>query len=241
MTLTMAFRVAPAVLLLVALTVSFDPQIARGNPQTAATDVSKSAWKVEKTPLRNNKNRWQDNYKYNGAPEKIIEDQIPAHLPIAVELRNLDKEPFFDSFEVRITNLGQKPIYHLYFVLIVPQAAEQGFDLGIRLEYGRAKLIEGEEPLQASDVPINPGETKTVGIEPKYVKGLVARCKQIGVDVGDLRRLVLVFQSLNCGDGTGFWSTEGSPWKSKRLQSTSSAESPGGSLSLPAELDVATE
>jgi hypothetical protein len=226
----MAFRVAPAVFLLVILTVSFDPQIARGNPQTAAADVSKSAWRVEKTPLRNNKNWWQENYKYNGAPEKIIEDQIPAHLPIAVELMNLNKEPFFDSFEMRITNTGQKPIYHLLFVLIVPQAAEQGFDTGIRLEYGRAKLIESEEPLQASDVPINPGETKMVGIEPKYVKGLVAHCKRIGVEIGDLRRLVLVFQSLNCGDGTGFWSTEGSPWNSKRLQSTSDSKSQGGAL-----------
>jgi hypothetical protein len=42
--------------------------------------------------------------------ERIVEDQIPPHLPITVELNNLKPESLLRDLEVKVTNKAKKPI-----------------------------------------------------------------------------------------------------------------------------------
>jgi hypothetical protein len=42
--------------------------------------------------------------------ERVIENQIPSHIPIKVELKNLENEPLLRNLEVKVTNTSDKPI-----------------------------------------------------------------------------------------------------------------------------------
>src|SRR4051812_46130380 len=57
--------------------------------------------------------------------ERELEDKIPKHLPIKVKIKkekekafkDLKNEKWMRELEVEVTNIGDKPIYFLYFVV----------------------------------------------------------------------------------------------------------------------------
>ncbi|MDX6712566.1 MAG: hypothetical protein QOH96_3582 [Blastocatellia bacterium] len=208
MTVTTTYRLILGALVIAVFAVLLGWRAAPGMAQ----EVDKHAnWKVIKAPLRNNKDRSKDNEKFKNDPEKIIEDQIPRHLPIKVEFRGLDKEPFLNNFEMVVTNTGSKPIYEMYFVLIFPQAKKPELNgtASIPLSFGDLRLVDFHEPLNDTNVSLKPGETTVLKIEPKYAEGLQQLMRSIGSDELDLRRGMLIFQNMNHGDGTGYFSNEG--------------------------------
>jgi hypothetical protein len=229
MILTHAFRAALVTLILAVIAVPLGWKITRGS---AAQEVDKHAkWTVKKTGLRNNKFRDRDNDKFKNDPEKVIEDQVPPHVPIALQYQGLDKEPFLNNFEIRVTNTGNKPIYELDLVLNFPQAIRPG-DAGsavIPLFYGDPRLVDFDEPVDPSTVPLRPGETAVLRIEPKQAEGLQHFMRSMGGDELDLRRMLVIFQGINYGDGTGFFSSEGTDKVPHRIKRAGELNSPGGS------------
>jgi hypothetical protein len=146
------------------------------------------------------------------ASEYTIENQIPAHLPLKVELLNLDKEPLLANIEVKVTNTSTKPIYFLDLTLYLPDfKLPEGPPLGFNFRYGRINLTNFSESLTAEDKSIKPGESFSFKISAERVAAFERRMARISRSQSDIRRIYLFFNELNFGDGTGFTSIGGIP------------------------------
>lgn len=157
-------------------------------------------WKVKKTFVRRLGVKPKDSI---GPTERIIEDQIPPHLPIKIEFENLDTEPLLSNLEIKVTNTSKKPIYYLRLGIILPDVlSSTGDQIAFSLRYGR--IIDFEEAVRPEDVPILPGESYVFKTPEPYLSKLKPRHSEI-------RRVFLFFQMINFGDKTGFWGTDGSP------------------------------
>jgi hypothetical protein len=154
-----------------------------------------------------------------------VEDRIPKHLPIKVKIKNLDSENWTREMEIEVTNTGQKPIYALHFALVSHEMqSENGHDTGIvMVHYGRADLVNFDAPIQPDDVPIQPGETHTFKISEGEGQGWEGLLKRRNLPKEEPKKLRLVFNLINFGDGTGFWTTSGVPIDIHRKQSPDDA------------------
>jgi hypothetical protein len=115
-----------------------------------------------KTKQNTNLPRWQvndvgprrldpksDRLDPSASAERVIENQIPHHLPIKVELKNLDKEPLLRNLEVKVTNTSNKPIYFLELDITLPGVVSPGGnDIVFPLRYGRMELVDFDTPVR---------------------------------------------------------------------------------------------
>ena len=144
----------------------------------------------------------------NSAQERTLEDKIPTHIPIKIKLKNLEKEDWARELEVEIKNTGNKPIYFVQLSLILPESkAADGTPSGFPLRYGRTELIEIANHATPEDVPLMPGETYTLKLPERLVRGW--ELFQAKHNKPTPKRVVLIFNALNFGDGTGFVRTDG--------------------------------
>jgi hypothetical protein len=152
------------------------------------------------------------------ASEREFVDKLPKHLPIKVKIKkekekavkDLNNEKWPRDLELEITNTGEKPIYFLQMSLIMPDVTVQdGTPISFSIFYGPTTKKRGPIDFQASpeDVPINPGETYVFRI-PKFNVESWERAQQ-RENRPDAKRLILDFQILSFGDGTGFAGTTG--------------------------------
>ena len=148
---------------------------------------------------------------------RAIENRVPKHIPIKLKMkkekekavRDLSNEKWPRDFELEITNTGTKPIYFLQMSLIMPGVtAQDGTPISFSIYYGTTRK-SGRIDFQASpeDVPLQPGETYVFRI-PKFNVESWERAQQ-RENRPDAKRLVLDFQLLSFGDGTGFAGTNG--------------------------------
>ena len=142
--------------------------------------------------------------------EKKLEDKIPRHLPIKVKVKNLNSKTWAHDLEVEVTNTSDKPIYFLDFHIILPEVQGLlGNPVGFRLMYGRIQLIKFTTPLEFNDVPIKPGEVHIFKIPKSSAGGWdYLREKK---HKREPKRVRLIFQGLNFGDGTGYVDAGGTP------------------------------
>jgi hypothetical protein len=146
--------------------------------------------------------------------EREIEDRVPAHLPIKVKIKNIERvkdlknEDWLGDLEVEVTNTGMKPIYYIYFALSLPDViTEDGTNIGFILRYGRVRLADLSTPLQSEDVPILPKESVTLKVPGNHTKAWKSfRAKG---KLSNPKKLWLRVQLINFGDGTGLWTPEG--------------------------------
>ena len=149
--------------------------------------------------------------------EREIETRIPAHLPIKLKFRNVEKvkdlknEDWIGDLEVEVTNTGTKPIYYLYIELLVPEVVKDDKavtkTVGFPLRYGRIQLVDFAEPIRSDDVPLLPGESAVIKVKTTQAtpwKSLRAKGRYVNP-----KKLQFWFELLNYGDGTGFRSPEG--------------------------------
>jgi hypothetical protein len=88
-------------------------------------------------------------------------------------------------------------------------------DHGFR--YGRTDLVEITSPLKPEDVPIRPGETHIFTIAERFVRGWERIVREDNVH--QPKKVQVLFQFINFGDGTGFWGTTAAPLPHpKRIQ-----------------------
>lgn len=148
--------------------------------------------------------------------ERELEDRIPKHLPIKVKIKkekekavkDLKNEKWVRDFQLEITNTGNKPIYFLSFLLDLPGiTAPDGRGMAFSIHYGRSRLGDIGNKAEPDDVPIQPGDTYIFSFpDSKQLswEGWLKREKK-----PDAKKLILLFQILSFGDGTGFWGNEG--------------------------------
>jgi hypothetical protein len=150
--------------------------------------------------------------------ERELKDTIPKHLPIKVKIkkekekafRDLKNEKWMRDFELEVTNTGDKPIYLLHMLLILPEiTAPDGINVGFLLHYGRRELGDIETKAGPDDIPIKPGETYVFSFPEIKVESW-ERFKR-RENRPDPKKLILHFQILSFGDGTGFVGNDGKP------------------------------
>jgi hypothetical protein len=150
--------------------------------------------------------------------ERELEDKVPKHLPIRVkikkekekEFKDLKNEKWMRDLEVEVTNIGDKPIYFLDFHVSMPDIqAPNGTNMAFRLRYGNYELGNFDNRAGPDDIPIKPGETCILKAYDSNVRGwdLFRR----NHNKPQPKKLILRFQVLSFGDGTGFESTVGLP------------------------------
>lgn len=145
--------------------------------------------------------------------QKVLEDKIPAHVPVKVKVKNLDHEHWARDLEVEVRNTGSKPIYSLSFFIVMPEVlGPDGNPLGFGFDYGRAALGDISERPTAEDIPLKPGETHTFRIEERFVKGWE---KHQANSVTEPTKFQLKLSGITFGDGTGFLGTHGAPLPSR--------------------------
>jgi hypothetical protein len=148
--------------------------------------------------------------------EREFEDRVPKHLPIKVKLKkekekavkDLNNEKWVRDFQLEITNTGTKPIYFLDMILIMPGIiAPNGIGMSFTIQYGRGELLKIETKAGPDDVPIMPGETYVFNFSDLAVKGWENFRQR--ENKPDAKKLILDFQILSFGDGTGFFRKDG--------------------------------
>jgi hypothetical protein len=150
--------------------------------------------------------------------ERELEDKIPKHLPIKVKIKkekekafkDLKNEKWLRDFQLEVTNTGDKPIYYLSLLIVYPEiTVPNGADnMGFSLTYGRRELFYiAETKAEPDDIPIKPGEIHVFSLSEIRVQSW-ERFRQ-RENKPDPKQLILKFQLLSFGDGTGFWGNEG--------------------------------
>jgi hypothetical protein len=150
--------------------------------------------------------------------ERELEDKIPKHLPIKVKIKkekekafkDLKNEKWLRDLELEVTNIGNKPIYFLDFLVVMPGIkASTGNEIAFPLRYGRVELGSIENKAEPDDIPIKPGETYVFKAYDSNVLGWDNYKRNNNKP--QPKKLTLNFRILSFGDGTGFWTTSGAP------------------------------
>lgn len=143
-----------------------------------------------------------------------FKNTVPGHAPVKVKIRNeksfKDKENknWARELEIEVKNTGDKPIYHLYFVLSMPDVTQGGVPFAFQLTYGRRELWLRETEITPEDVPILPGETVTLTIPERFVKAYEGlRDKEKLYE--DSQKVEFLLQGVDFGDGTALRYTDG--------------------------------
>jgi hypothetical protein len=148
--------------------------------------------------------------------ERELEDRVPKHLPIKVKLKkekekavkDLNNEKWVRDFQLEVTNMGTKPIYYLSLIIDLPGiTAPNGIGMAFSLSYGRSRLGSFDTRAEADDISIKPGETYVFSLSELTADGW-ERFRQ-RENQPDAKKLILRFQILSFGDGTGFMGTTG--------------------------------
>lgn len=167
----------------------------------AATPVSVLAQEKQQENRQEN--------KIKGKNDSYIYKFVPSHLPIEVEVKNFDKEDWMKELEIKVTNMGDKPIYFLGFVLRFPDVkAKNNVPVVMYLRYGRGELIDPENKATSEDVPIKKGESCVIKISESQISGWNVN-RAASVSSHQMRSIYLRFQMLNFGDGTGYYGIDG--------------------------------
>ena len=159
--------------------------------------------------------------------KRTFENKIPGQVPLKVKIRKEKEEKaldpnnknWFRDIEIEVTNTSDKPIYFLSLDVRMPDViGERGVEMLFPLRYGRSEFYDHNTKPLPEDVPIEPkatyvfafAEDNTVGWEAWRVRN----------KKNDPLKLVLTFNHLNFGDGTGFTSMSGIPFPFKAQSQT---------------------
>ena len=141
--------------------------------------------------------------------QKLLSNNIPRHLPIKVNVKNLNSRKWVDDLEIEVTNTSGKPIYFLLFYVALPEVTSpSGITIVFPMRYGRMDFVDFTKPLRPDDVPIQPGDTyvfKSGHTTEDWEKFKAA------TNNPEPRLVQLVFSNLYFGDGTGYADTSGRP------------------------------
>ena len=141
------------------------------------------------------------------APRTLEMLDVGYKLPIEiVAVRNLRKKKhWLRDLELEIRNVSTKPIYGVYFTLLLPDdKAYNGIQYGCYLEYGRSELLHPKDHASASDKFFGPGETVIIKADKGIWEGYEIRITNENVPEQASYNIRMIVTAINFGDGTGF-------------------------------------
>lgn len=166
------------------------------------------------------------------AQEREFRNNIPAHVPVKVKLKNeekfkkLENKEWARELEIEVKNTGAKPIYYIYVIISMPDVRDGAYSLAFQVKYGRKELAFFDTPLQPDDVPIRPGESVTLKVPENQVGPYERWRDRQGKE--DPKKVEFNMQFINYGDGTGFESTQGHPVPNPSRKRSQHAPPPDG-------------
>jgi hypothetical protein len=141
------------------------------------------------------------------APRTLEMLDVGYKLPIEiVAVRNLrKKEHWLRDLELEIRNVSAKPIYEVYFTLLLPDdKGHGGLPVGFYLQYGRFELDHPRKHALAGDKPIVSGETVTLRVDEPVWRGYEHHLTDENVLEQASYNVRMIVVTINFGDGTGF-------------------------------------
>lgn len=131
-----------------------------------------------------------------GFPEKAIE---------IVNILNVNSDNFLDDFAIEVRNISDKPIYSIYLAGLFPNSGKIiNQSAGFAMFYGDPSLIDRSNHARPEDKPINPGDTAQIKIFKKIAEGYKESLRIGKHPISVFSKIVVRFQTLNFGDGTGY-------------------------------------
>jgi hypothetical protein len=147
----------------------------------------------------------QDQRTYKIHPPEGLRTVLTEVIEIK-KIENLQSDDFPQDFAIEVKNISKKPIYFIEIAAVLPNTAPGGIPVGFSLGYGKSRLISFDNLSEPTDIPIAPGETvvlKSSGGAQYVRKYLEIRMGSSNIETA-LSPVVLWFQVINFGDGTGF-------------------------------------
>ncbi|HKP37782.1 MAG TPA: hypothetical protein VJT71_13075 [Pyrinomonadaceae bacterium] len=150
--------------------------------------------------------------------ERVFENKIPGHLPIKVKLRaekekaakDLDNPRWHRDLELQVKNAGDKPIYYLSFIIEFPEIKLDGSPVSVHIRYGKHSLFDDSKGKAApEDTPLKPKKTLILSLDEDSARAWEQW--QQKEKWSQHKRVIIEFEQLSFGDGTGFWGN-GAPW-----------------------------
>lgn len=142
--------------------------------------------------------------------ERKLEDEIPRHVPLRAkikkekekEFKNLNNEKWARDLELEVTNIGDKPIYEFYLLLVLDIKDASGQNVLAPVYFGRTELGDIRVRATRDDVPLKVGESVVLKIHPGQLEAwdIVKRKENWQLP----KRIRVKFEHLSFGDGNGF-------------------------------------
>jgi len=141
-----------------------------------------------------------------------INAAVSPDLPVRiVAIRNLHVgkdlrvEHWFRDLEIEVRNISPKPIYFIDLHVRFPDVDMDRGKLRFPLRYGRIELAKFDAPLTPDDVPIMPGGTHVFKVPASMsVRGFEVLMSERKIPESATKKIELIFQLINFGDGTGY-------------------------------------
>lgn len=159
----------------------------------------------------------QDSATASAQEERKLNNTVPDRVPIKLKLKNeasfkdVKNKDWAREFELEVKNTGDQPIYFLLIDITLPDVTIAGIPYGLQLHYGRTDLFRLTAQIKPDDVPIRPGETVVIRIPADQVLGY-EYCRDHEC-AADAKELLLEFQLINFGNGTGLRGGDGRPFQ----------------------------
>jgi len=147
--------------------------------------------------------------------ERLLEDQLPKHLPIKIKIKpekekgfkDLKNESWARDFILEVTNTGDKSIYYLSLNIWSDVKTKSGQFIVFGLRFGQDELGDIRVKSQPGDMSIKPGETYGFTIHPGQLEAWEFMNRK--ENRPPAKKLRARFDLLSFGDGTGYAGTDG--------------------------------
>lgn len=152
-----------------------------------------------------------------------IVNEVPKQIPLKIEITKGDFDSKLEDTSIKMTNIGEKPIYYLHFQLNTPNDFPKidGHKSGLpsSLTFGDIRLSDLSKLTNGDEKSLKPGDSLVFEINDKEATSFREFLSKKGIT--EPPRLALVFQILSFGDGTGFLTTGGTKYPAEKKQNTS--------------------
>lgn len=145
---------------------------------------------------------------YAQSGNSSLGDRTPKHLPLKIKFEKAETEDLLASINVKITNIGVKPIYFLLLDIVPLDISDRsGTKFSFRLMYGDMKFYTPVEYAQPNDPSLLPGKSYVLKIDPTLLGSWSQRL--IKDKKPKPKQFEFNFRFLSYGDGSGYWGKTG--------------------------------
>jgi len=149
---------------------------------------------------------------------KVRKDLIPDDVIEFVEVNNLNAADFPLSLEIVVKNVSAKNIYGVNLFIKFPDSNINGLNLGYSLNYGDKRLHDYRNRATPDEDFIPPGKTGIIKMARNKAASFIYAVEKGDIPLSSTYNVRIDFQTLNFGDGTGYFCKEPYPRKMSQIQ-----------------------